>query len=295
MLDLLKLKIFRPLARVLVSFKWRGQRASDLTVSNETMPVDGGSIGLRIYTPRGKGPFPVLHYFHGGGWVGCDLETHDPLCRDLCVQSGHLVVSFDYRLAPEYPFPIPIQDCLASLAWMKANAARLSGDPDRIFLGGDSAGGNLAAVAAQQARKLHPGLIKGQVLIYPVTDHCSAQWPSYRTHGGKGFTLTHADVTQLWSFYVSNSPLWQPGTRSHDLATPLHVEDLAGLPRSLLVIAEEDLLRDEGVEYARRMAQAGTDVEVKRYPQQQHGFVGMEPSVAHRQAVADIAGWLKSA
>ncbi|AXQ27608.1 alpha/beta hydrolase [Solimonas sp. K1W22B-7] len=295
MYDSLRLGFFRWFIRVLLKFKWRGKFATDLELSNETMPVEGGRIGVRIYTPRGRGPFPILHFFHGGGWVGGDLDTHDPLCRDLCTQSRHLLVAFDYRLAPEYPFPIPIRDCLASLVWIRAHAARLSGDADRIVLCGDSAGGNLAAVTAQQARTLHPGLLKGQVLIYPVTDHCGfAQWPSYRTHGGRGFNLTHKAMTELWDFYLRKSPLWIAGASSHELATPLRVANLQALPPALFVIAEEDLLKDEAAEYARLMQQAGNDAQVKRYPGQQHGFLGFEPSAAHKQAVADIAGWLNA-
>ncbi|NGY04109.1 alpha/beta hydrolase [Solimonas terrae] len=295
MLKMIKVKLMRSLGRLLIAYKWRGKVPRDLVVTNETMPVDGGAIGVRIYTPRGRGPFPVLHFFHGGGWVGGDLETHDALCRDLCIQSQHLVVAFDYRLAPEHPFPIPINDCLASLAWIKANAARLSGDVDRIVLCGDSAGGNLVAVSAQQARSRHPGLIKGQVLIYPVTDHCGfANWSSYRTHGGSKFNLTHAGMTELWAFYLTDSPLWVPGATSHELATPLHVEDLRDLPPAFFVIADEDLLRDEAAEYGRRMELAGNRVRIKHYPGQQHGFVGLEPSPAHKEAVADVAQWLKT-
>jgi acetyl esterase len=289
----LKLKLLRRLIRVAVRFVWRGKVATDLDVSNETMAVQRGRIRLRVYTPRGTGPFPVLHFFHGGGWVGCDLESHDPMCRDLCVHSGHMVVAFDYRLAPENPFPIPIHDCLASLQWMRDNAARLGGDVQRITLCGDSAGGNLAAVAAQQARTLHPGLIKGQVLIYPATDHGAfGQWPSYKTQGGPNSALPHPKLIELWELYLRNSPLWTAGMRSHDLATPLHVADLSSLPRSFTLLAEHDLLRDEGAAYAERMRSAGNDVQVKRYPGQQHGFVGLKPSEAHREAIADIARWL---
>jgi acetyl esterase len=295
---LLKLRLFitKYLARLVIGFHWRGQRATDLDVADETMPVDQGRIRVRIYKPHGEGPFPVLHFFHGGGWVFGDLETHDPLCRDLCSRSRHLVIAFDYRLAPKYSFPIPVQDCLASLQWTRDNAVRLGGDPDRIVLCGDSAGGNLAAVTAQQARTLQPGLIKGQVLIYPVTDHCvHAQWPSYKTHGGKGFGLTHASMTELWDIYLRGSPLWPAGTSRHDLATPLHVEDLAGVPRTLVVIAEEDLLRDEAAAYAARLQDAGIEVQVRRYAGQQHGFVGLKPSAAYKQAAADIVAWLQPA
>jgi acetyl esterase len=287
--DRLKIALARTLTPRLIGWYWRGLKATDLTIRDERMPVNGGAIGVRIYTPRGAGPFPVLHFFHGGGWVFGDLETHDALCRDLCVQGGHLVVSIDYRLAPEHPFPIPVQDCLASLSWIKENATRLGGDEDCIVLCGDSSGGNLAAVAAQQARELFPGLIKGEVLIYPVTDHYShPRWDSYRTEGHRQFR----GIKELWEFYLRDSPLWQTGMTMHELATPLNAPDLKGLPRTLVVIAEEDLLRDESAEYARRLEKAGVSVQVRRYVGQQHGFVGLRPTAPYKEVIKDIVEWL---
>ena len=200
-----------------------------------------------------------------------------------------MVVAVDYRLAPEYPFPIPLEDCLASLTWIQENATRLGGDADSIVLCGDSSGGNLAAVAAQQARQLHPGMIKGQVLIYPVTEHCShPRWDSYRAQGNKQLR----SMTDLWELYLRNSPLWHAGMTTHELATPLRVPDLRGLPRTLVVIAEEDLLRDESAEYAKRLEEAGVSAQVRRYVGQPHGFVGLKPSAAHKQVIADIVDWL---
>ena len=282
----------RMLAPLLLGWNWRGAKATALTVRDETMPVDGGSIRLRIYTPLGDGPFPLLHFFHGGGWVFGDLETHDPVCRDLCVQTRRIVVAFDYRLAPTHPFPIPVEDCLASLAWMQRNATRIGGDVNAIALCGDSAGGNLAAVAAQQAQRLHPGLIKAQVLIYPVTDNSHhAQWDSYTATIKKG-SLTHEAMNRLWEMYLRNSPLCTAGMTRHELATPLHAADLSGLPRCLLVIAEEDPLRDEGIAYGRLLQAAGVDTTTKLYEKQLHGFVGLKPTPPYRQAIADIVAWL---
>ena len=230
MSDRLKVALIRGMTPVVIRWYWRGAKATDLSVRDETMKVSGGAIGVRIYTPKGAGPFPVLHFFHGGGWVFGNLETHDALCRDLCVQGRRLVVAVDYRLAPENPFPIPVEDCLASLAWIKENAGRLGGDADSIVLCGDSSGGNLAAVAAQQARQLYPGMIKGQVLIYPVTEHCShPRWDSYRARGNRQLK----SMTELWELYLRNSPLWRAGMTTHELATPLRVPDLRGLAAHL--------------------------------------------------------------
>src|ERR1700761_161752 len=193
----MRLAFWRNLAAPLIRWNWRGAKATNLLIRDATMPVKDGSIRLRIYTPQGAGPFPMLQFFHGGGWVFGDTDTHDAVCRDLCVQGRRIVVAVDYRLAPEYPFPIPVEDCLASVAWIQENGARLGAEPGSVVLCGDSAGGNLAAVIAQQARQLFPGFIKGQVLIYPVTDHCAhASWSSYQTHGGKQFGLTLKGMTQ---------------------------------------------------------------------------------------------------
>jgi acetyl esterase len=205
-----------------------------------------------------------------------------------------VVVAVDYRLAPEYPFPIPLEDCLESLAWMKDNAARLNGDPKSIVLCGDSAGGNLAAVVAQQARQLFPGLLQGQILVYPVTDYSlNAQWGSYKKYGGKN-GQNYRGMNEFWEMYLRNSLLWQPGMTSHDLATPLHVKDLVGLPRSMFVIAEEDMLSDEATDYARRLGDAGIPVELHTYSKQRHGFFGLAPTEPYKQAISDISGWLDS-
>jgi acetyl esterase len=234
-------------------------------------------------------------FFHGGGWVGFDLDTHDPLCRDLCARSRHLIVSVDYRLAPEHPFPDGVNDCLAALDWLIVNAERLGGRADRIVICGDSAGGNLAAVVALQARTRHPGRLSGQVLIYPVTDHYTAQWPSYASCGGKEYPLTRDGIEEIWNWYVRDSREWQPGQTSHDLATPYRVKDVSGLPRTLFIIASDDLLRDEGLAYADRMEEAGNKVKTRIFPGQKHGFVGTEPSAAHSEAIAEIAQWLQQA
>ena len=293
MLEKLKLFFYRAATGPLINLLWLGNKATDLDIHDETIAVAGGRIRLRIYQPRGQGPHPVMLFFHGGGWVFGDLLSHDPVCRDLCFHGRHLVIAVDYRLAPEYPFPIPVEDCLASLQWARDNAARLGGDGKGITLCGDSAGGNLAAVCAQQARSLHPGLIKGQVLIYPVTDHCYyADWPSYKTSGTDDYGLSHKSMSQLWLWYLRGSKVWKEGDRKHDLATPLHVENLKGLPPMLMVLAEDDMLRDEGLEYARRAKEAGNEVQVKRYEKQLHGFIGLKPSEPYRQALNDIVAWL---
>ncbi|SFF65580.1 acetyl esterase [Fontimonas thermophila] len=296
MVERLRLAWFRWGLRTAIGLLWWGRKTRGLSVSDERVAVAGGRIRLRVYCPQGEAPFPVILYFHGGGWIAGDLDTHDAVCRDLCAHARHLVVAVDYRRAPEHPFPIPIEDCLFSLQWVKEHAARLGGDPGHLTLCGDSAGGNLAAVVAQQARQTHPGLIKGQILVYPVTDHCRhAHWPSYAAYGGRGYSLPLKGMMEMWDLYLRGSPLWTPGMRRHDLATPLHTCDLTGLSRTLLILAEQDLLHDEGAEYARLLRQSGVAVEVREYPGTQHGFFGFKPSPAYRQAIGDVAAWVRAA
>ena len=293
-MELLKLKILRWLAPHVIGFKWRGKRPQGVVTRDLEIASGDTRVPARLYTPQNaQGPLPVMLFFHGGGWVGLNLDTHDALCRDICRQSGQILVSVDYRLAPEHPFPAGVHDCLGALDWLVKNAASIGADASRISVGGDSAGGNLAAVVSQQARSRHPGVIKGQLLIYPVTDHHSADWPSYKRYGGKPYGLTFEGVKDLWRWYTSNSPDWPPDTTSHDLATPYRGEDLSGLPPAFVLLAEEDLLCDEGVAYARRMQEAGVSVQSKIYPKQEHGFVGTKPSAAHDEALADIKAWLQ--
>src|ERR1700759_4502686 len=148
------------------------------SVANRDMQGPGGSLGLRIYTPSGEGPFPLMVFFHGSGFVVCSLDTHDAMCRNLCAGTGCVVVSVDYRLAPEYKFPAAPDDCLAATRWAAANAAALGADPGRVLVAGDSAGGNLAAVTALRIRDEGGPKLLGQLLIYPVTDYYDANTPS---------------------------------------------------------------------------------------------------------------------
>lgn len=291
-MELLKLRILRALIVPVVMLRWLGKRARNLATRMVQIPVSGGQIQARVYTPQGSGPFPVILFLHGGGWVGCNIDTHDPLCRDLCVASGHVVVSVDYRLAPEFPFPVPPNDCLAALAWIRSQSQALNIDLNRLVICGDSAGGNLAAVLAIQARDQFPGLVKAQVLIYPATGDVQANWPSY-SEFATGHDLTIKDFRWLWELYLRNSPLLKAGETRHDLATPLYVKDLARLPPAFVTTAEFDLLRDEGLAYAERLKAEGNDVTHQRYAAQEHGYVGGRPSAAHTQTISDIADWLK--
>jgi acetyl esterase len=237
-------------------------------VENRTVPGMGGGIPIRIYAPSGEGLLPVLVYFHGGGWVLGDIESSDGLCRILANTTGCIVVSVDYRLAPEHPFPAAADDAYYATQWAAENASSFGGDSSRIAVCGDSAGGNLAAVVALIARDRGKPAIQFQLLVYPATD-AACNTPSY-TENSEGYFLTKAAMQWFWSHYVRND-----ADRSHPHASPLRAKSLAGLPAALVITAEFDPLRDEGEQYAGRMRAAGTPVQLTRYDGMIHGFFTM--------------------
>ncbi len=230
-----------------------------------------GPIPLRIYRPAGvpaSTPLAGLVYFHGGGWVIGDLETHDVLCRQLTAESGASVVSVDYHLAPEHKFPAAADDAWAATRWVVANAARLGVDAARLAVGGDSAGGNLAAVVTLLAREQQAPAIGLQVLLYPVTD-LAAEARSYRDFA-EGYLLTRDGMRWFIAHYLGardEAADWR--------ASPIRARSLAGLPPALIVTAGFDPLRDEGEAYAGRLRDAGVRVDYVCYGGMIHGFVPM--------------------
>lgn len=231
---------------------------------NLRIPTAGGALPARLYRPRGDGPFTLTVFFHGGGFVMCDLDTHANLCRCLAQRARTLVLSVAYRLAPEARFPAAAHDACDAVRWAAANARKLGARDALIAVAGDSAGGNLAAVAAQQMRGTHVR-IAHQLLLYPVVD-CATEHPSYDTFGN-GYFLT-ADLMR----WFKNQYFGTDAERAAPLASPLAAPDLAGLPPATVISAEYDLLRDEAEAYARRLAQAGVPVTLLRWPGQMHGF-----------------------
>ncbi|MFI5394205.1 MAG: alpha/beta hydrolase [Candidatus Binatia bacterium] len=259
------------------------------SVDNLAVPGPGGEIGLRVYTPEQDGPLPMLVYFHGGGWVLGDLESHDGVCRALTNAVNCIVVSVDYRLAPEHKFPAAAEDAYAAARWVAENAASLGGDPKRIAVGGDSAGGNLAAVAALMARDRGGPLLTYQLLIYPATD------ASYATascrENGNGYLLT-VDMMR----WFQNHYLRSDADRDDPYAAPLRAGDLRGLPPALVITAEFDPLRDEGEAYAARLRAAGVLADLKRYDGMIHGFFVMGAVLDQaRAAMGEVAASLQSA
>jgi acetyl esterase len=258
------------------------------STEDATIPGPAGDIPIRIYRPDVDGPVPTMAFFHGGGFVIGDIETHDDQARLLCRDVGMVVVSVDYRLAPEHKFPAGFEDCLAATEWVGAHVDELGGDPERIAVGGDSAGGNFAAAVALATRATGPKLA-AQFLIYPGVDFTSdADYPS-RTQNAEGYFLTVEDM--LW-FDAQYLP--EDADRSDPRASPIRAADLSGAPPAVIGTAEFDPLRDEGEEYAKALADAGVEVRLQRYDGMIHGFYGLGVhSAGAAAAVADLNATLK--
>jgi acetyl esterase len=256
-------------------------------VEDRQIPGPLGDIPVRIYTPTGEGPFPVLVYFHGGGWVIGDIESHDATTRRLTDEAGCVTVSVDYRLAPEHKFPAAAEDSYAATVWVAEHARELNIDPTRLAVGGDSAGGNLAAVVSLMARDRNGPKIAFQLLVYPVTDF-DFERVSYRDNA-EGYLLTTEAMRWFWAHYLE-----EESHGRHPHASPLQAEDLTGLPPALVITAEYDPLRDEGEEYAERLRAAGVPVTLTRYDGQIHGFFGMPHLLdGAKQAVAQSSAALR--
>ena len=258
-------------------------------VEDRSIPGPAGPISIRVYTPSGDGPFAVLVYLHGGGWVFGGVDTHDPLCRGLARAVGCVVVSVDYRLAPEHPFPAPLEDGYAAVRWAARHAADIQGDAQRLAIAGDGAGGNLAAGVALMARDRGGPPLAYQLLIYPILDH-AFDTASHRDYG-VGYVWTQELLAWCWRHYAPHEEF-----RSHPQASPLQAPNLRGLPSTLLLTAECDLLRDEGAAYAERLQAAGVEVEYRCYGGMMHGFLGWASRLdTASRAVAETAAALRAA
>ncbi len=259
-------------------------------VESLQVPGQGGPIPARLYVPGGlpaEQPTPLLVYYHGGGWVIGDLDTHDGVCRFLAAAAGTAVLSLEYRLAPEHPFPAAVEDAWAGFAWAEANAAQLNVDPARIAVGGDSAGGNMAAVVSLLAKAAGGPMPAMQLLIYPPTDS-AGDLPS-RNLFRDGFLLTKNDMDNFERHYLP------PGIDKTDpRVSVLLAPDLSGLPPAYLASAGFDPLRDEGEAYGLRMREAGVQVALRRHPGLIHGFANLTAvSRSSRGAMLEIAGALR--
>ncbi len=238
-------------------------------VEDHAVPVEGGEIMVRSYRPSTGADLPGLLYFHGGGWVVGGVETHDSLCRSLATAAGCLVLSVGYRLSPEHKFPTAAEDCYAALTWAVQNADRLGLDPRRLAVAGDSAGGGLAAAMALMARDRSGPDLRLQILIYPVTDLSGFDKPTYREYWDR-LILTGEGMEFFRDCYLKS-----PEDGLNPYASPLLDENLEGLPRALVITAEHDVLTSDGEMYARRLEEAGVEVEYALFPGVIHLFFGM--------------------
>lgn len=234
-------------------------------VEDRVIPGPLGDIPVRIYTPEGQGPFPALIYFHGGGFVVGNLDMVDVPCRMLANQAECVVISVDYRLAPEYKFPAPLEDAYAAVTWIAEYGETISVDSARIAVGGDSAGGNLAAAISLMAKDKSGPDISFQLLIYPTLSNLF-DTESYQAFE-EGYLLSTRDLEWFWGHYLENDEDGQ-----NPYASPILAEDLSGLPPALIIVAEYDQLRDEGEAYGQRLKEAGVSTEITRYDGMIHNF-----------------------
>ncbi|MCO1657063.1 alpha/beta hydrolase [Pseudonocardia humida] len=248
----------------------------EIATEDRTIPGPAGDLPVRVYTPAGDGPKPVIVYFHGGGWVIGDLDVCDNPVRRIANRTGAVVVSVDYRLAPEHVYPAAFDDSFAATAWVAEHAAELGGDPERVATCGDSAGANLAAAVAIAARDRQGPRLAAQLLMYPVTDF-NFTTGSYEQNG-EGYLLTKGSMQWFWAHYLGAQELGKDA-----FACPARADNLVGLPPAFVATAEFDPLRDEGEAYAANLRTASVDVTAKRYDGMLHGFawtLGATPSGA---------------
>jgi acetyl esterase len=266
-----------------------GQKVGQVaSVLDRYIPSPGGELGIRVYTPFGTSPLPLMLYFHAGGWVAGNLDSHDPIARNLCAGVAAIVVAVDYRLAPENRFPAATDDCMCALDWLVQHAEELKGDATRIAVAGDSAGGNLAAVTALRVRDEGGPRLAGQLLIYPATAHYTRGTRSY-SENGKGYLLTREAIEFFWTSYLDG-----PASARNPYTAPLEATDLSRLSPAMVITAEFDPLRDEGEEYGERLRQAGVPTVISRYDGMIHGFFGLTGIVDKADAALDEACiWLR--
>ncbi|MCK9220992.1 MAG: alpha/beta hydrolase [Bacteroidales bacterium] len=258
------------------------------SIRNFVIPSPGGDLPVRAYIPDGKAPFPVMVFFHGGGWVFFRLNHYDPICTHLCAESECVVFSIDYRRSPEYKFPAATNDCFAATCWVKDHCQEYGGDPDLMFLAGDSAGGTLSTVTALRIRDKGGPKVKGQIILYPVTDYLYPEKNSYKEFG-VGYSLTMDAMRWFWNQYLENIE-----DAKNPYVTPLLINDLSGLPPALVIVSGYDPLRDEGLAYAKRMKEAGVKVQLSLYEDMIHGFLSYLGLFKQADtAIDEISQWVK--
>lgn len=278
----------RTFYRLTGSWHWRGQ-STNVVFSDISIPATNGSIGARLYSSVQGAEKPLIVYMHGGGWVIGDLQTHHHFCVALSDVSGCTVVALDYRLAPEHPFPASQDDCLAAITWLAENARDAVLCNGQLIIAGDSAGGNLATCVCLELEKGSRQKIKGEILIYPATDHYSVGSGSYVVKA-KGQLLTTDLMVRFWDTYLEKRTGAEPEVQR---AFPKRSDNLATLPPTLLITAENDPLRDEGRAYAEKLQQAGVAVTYHHFANAEHGFAcSAGPIEDHLLFMNQLKDWL---
>jgi acetyl esterase len=271
-----------------------GPLAEVQEVSNRKIAGPTGEFGVRLYTPQvSHAPLPIIVHFHGGGWVVCNLDTHDAIARFYCKHANAIVVSVDYRLAPEHKFPAAVDDSFAGLRWAVDHAGEFGGDPKRVAVTGDSAGGTLSTVVCQLAKAAGGPKIAFQALLYPAVDmDLTADYASRRQFGGGEYFLSMAEMQWFTANYLN-----APSSDAKDpRASPLLSPDLSGLPPALIVAAGCDVLRDEGKAYADKLAQAGVPVEYRCFENTIHAFASFSGAIpSGTEAMSLVASRLRQA
>ncbi|MCC6893252.1 MAG: alpha/beta hydrolase [Anaerolineae bacterium] len=252
-------------------------------VTHRVIPgADGAEIVVRIYTPAGDGPFPVVVYFHGGGWVIANLNTYDASARALTNAAQAIVVSVAYRQSPENPFPTPVEDAYAATQWVMANATEFNGDTARVAVAGESAGGNMATVVSLMAKDRGGMMPIYQLLVYPVTQLTNFDTPSYQENAD-AVPLNKAMMQWFAGHYVPNE-----ADRSNPYVSPLLAEDVSGLPPATIITAQIDPLRSDGEDYANKLTEAGVSVVLQNYEGVTHEFFGMQGVVDEAKQALEL-------
>jgi acetyl esterase len=253
---------------------------SGIIVDNK-IPGEAGDIPIRIYTPQGKGPFPVLIYFHGGGFILGNIEYQDSITRSISEKASVIVISVEYRLAPEHPFPAGLNDAYEAVKWASRNSKTINADPERLAVAGPSAGGNLAAAVSLMSRDKSPGLIDFQVLIYPVINLAEFNTASYNNFA-KGYNLTRQKMKYSRALYITNK-----ADLTNPYVSPIYAENFSNLPPALIIGAGFDPLRDEGKAYSNKLKEAGIDVTYIIYDTMAHGFISYSKLLSEAEDVVD--------
>jgi len=257
-------------------------------ITDKIIKNDDTEIPIRIYSPNGNGPFPLLVYYHGGGFTFGNLELSDNVCRSISQKGSIIVLSVDYRLAPEYPFPSCLTDAYAAFNWAAKNTKAINVIPGRIAVAGDSSGGNIAAAVSLMSKDKSPGLIDLQILIYPILNLAHLETDSYNNFA-TGYGLTKQQMSHIIKAYVKNS-----SDLTNQLASPIYSKDLSNLPPTLIISAKFDILRDEGETYAKKLKESGISVNYIRYDTMAHGFITANRFVSEAEkAIDDIVAELK--